>query len=883
VRISVRSTLSNGDDVTRLSRNLATLSEQGVVLPETTTAGPTVRLEDGPADAVLSLCTADGRWIRMHSRHVPEQEADRLIAPAFESGDPAVLIVIGLGLGYVLDAIERRSSRTRVLALEPAPASLRHMLSRRDWSAWLTANRLRLLVGPDYPGASDAWKSFEADASLPPIIIHPVLAREARADVIHARQVVERIAFGALANLEARKQFAGRYLLNTLKNLPVIAREGNAGALFDAFTGVPAIVASAGPSLDRNIPAIQAFRGRALLIAVDTALRPLLGAGIDPQVVVAVDPSEANGRHLTNLPDAGRTWLVAEGSMDPVVFEPFYGRTFIFNVSDHHPWPWLRGLGLDRDRLRAWGSVATSAFDLALKMGCDPIIFAGQDLAYTGGRPYCRGTTLEEIWAARAWAGEELADVWAQWIGQAGAQTVDDNSGGKVVTMPSMIAFRDWIAEQTVGLVGRTVINATGGGILRGVGICQADLGTVLASLPPFPELDARVRDRWSRTWTDLSTATKGTKPPLLEAFTRASRGEELATWASFANTTPDTLAADLEGVATFVKGQFADAAPRPTASATAAHPHRGTPTYSPELARATRALLLDEPIPEWARFAVPAIDVDDPLALRQLFDRLPPPALLALAEHCEAAAAYAHAAELFARLADRWKQDQNTAQARAAALNRVRSLVCAGDFEAAQTLIRGERLLPDQLAVQHLASIYQMTGDHEKIDGLVATFPDTPGLRLNLAVTLALKGNLRDALTQVDVDARRWPGRVIPSFMRGVCLRLHGDYDAATKHQAAIVDEWPHAAPELIVASVAARQPEATERALRACDRAFERAAAFVMAPPGQTAFVDEAVRRLGAELAATHRHVEVRRLSPFGVVLVVQPADAWKPRWQP
>src|SRR6185436_2667400 len=98
--------------------------------------------------------------------------------------------------------------------------------------------------GPDYPGASEAWKAFGSDTSIPPIVIHPVLTREAAAGVVRAREVVERIAFGALANENARKRFAGRYLLNTLKNLPVIAREGNVGALFGAFTGVPAIVAS---------------------------------------------------------------------------------------------------------------------------------------------------------------------------------------------------------------------------------------------------------------------------------------------------------------------------------------------------------------------------------------------------------------------------------------------------------------------------------------------------------------------------------------------------------------------------------------------------------------------------------------------------------------
>src|SRR5437764_344282 len=101
---------------------------------------------------------------------------------------------------------------------------------------------------------------------------------------------VDRTTFGVVANANARKRFAGRYLLNTLTNLPVIAREANAGALFDGFSDVPAIIVSAGPSLDRNIPKLRKFHDRGLMIAVDTALRPLLGAGIYPQLVVSVDP-----------------------------------------------------------------------------------------------------------------------------------------------------------------------------------------------------------------------------------------------------------------------------------------------------------------------------------------------------------------------------------------------------------------------------------------------------------------------------------------------------------------------------------------------------------------------------------------------------------------
>src|SRR5262249_39241897 len=152
------------------------------------------------------------------------------------------------------------------------------------------------------------------------------------------------------------------YLSNTLLNLPAVARGHDVRALTGAYTKVPAIVAGAGPSLDRLLPDIGWARNRALLIACDTAPRPLLGAGLAPQLVVAVDPGAANARHFLELPDCSHSWLVTEGAVAPAATELFGDRTFWFRVADHHPWPWLNGLGIDIGVLPVWGSVLTAAF-----------------------------------------------------------------------------------------------------------------------------------------------------------------------------------------------------------------------------------------------------------------------------------------------------------------------------------------------------------------------------------------------------------------------------------------------------------------------------------------------------------------------------------------
>ncbi len=51
--------------------------------------------------------------------------------------------------------------------------------------------------------------------------------------------------------------------------------------------------------------------------------------------------------------------------------------------------------------IQSGGSVATSAFDLLLNLGCDPVILVGQDLAYTGREIHSSGTYHNGLLASR--------------------------------------------------------------------------------------------------------------------------------------------------------------------------------------------------------------------------------------------------------------------------------------------------------------------------------------------------------------------------------------------------------------------------------------------------------------------------------------------------
>ncbi len=456
-----------GSDV--LEANLRLLPAQGwlrAVPDESALARVT-----GPADQpVLQIRTGRDQWVAVHGRRDPLRDARHLIDTHFPpAAAPPTIGVVGGGAGFLPEALLDRPESPRVIVIEPHAVAARAMLSRRDWRMHLATGRLTIVVGPDYAGAADAWRHVAPPDQTPPCLEDPVLAREHAPLVARARDVLTRIAFDAAANARAERDLGARYAINTLANLPAVLGAPPLTSLAGRGRGRTAVITAAGPSLWRNLDEAARWRDRVVLIAADTTLRPLLARGIEPDYVVAVDPTAWNTRHLTGLGRIDRTCLVAEASVDPAAIDVCGTRRTFFRLADNIPWPWLLAQGIAIDRLDVWGSVLTAAWSLAELLACDAVWFLGADLAYTGRQPYTRGVTFEVDWARATQAGTPLRRLWQAHLRRRPLAHVTSVDGATVPTAPHLLAFRDWLLERSARS-GRPVVNATGAGALVAAG-----------------------------------------------------------------------------------------------------------------------------------------------------------------------------------------------------------------------------------------------------------------------------------------------------------------------------------------------------------------------------------------------------------------------------
>jgi hypothetical protein len=450
-----------------------------------------------------------------HSPYNPRREALQFYSPyPIEKAD--VILHFGWGLGYCGEILrERIKSTARVIVFEPDEELFRFSLTQLDNYAVLQDPRFQFVVGAQGCQHFDDWPlegCQETDEFL--WLIWPA-AHQSHGPM--AASLMENFKVrlrDRAANLLTHFQNGTMYFENALANF-TYQSDPDAGQLFGRFKNVPLVIVSAGPSLDRNIRELRGMESRCFVLAVDTALRPLLAAGINPDAVIIADPQELNARHVAGaVPES--TYLIAEQAVHPSALQAA-SRRFLFGLG-LFPDSLLAKFGLAKSSLQVWGSVATGALDLACKMGANPIIFAGQDFGYSWGREYAAHTMFD----GRYFNIEER-----------GTHRERDIWGREIRTTENLIAYRDYFVRKMRQTSGVRFINATEGGIVtEGAEILSlrdalyqscsgaVDVGHILDNAHnPLPLGEGRVRaamDHLSQVLQTRSTAC-GCLPAFLE------------------------------------------------------------------------------------------------------------------------------------------------------------------------------------------------------------------------------------------------------------------------------------------------------------------------------------------------------------------------------
>lgn len=184
-----------------------------------------------------------------------------------------------------------------------------------------------------------------------------------------------------IANVNTVKLQGLRLLQQGLGNLTHIADAIPFSKIGKKFEGMPMVIVSPGPSLDKNIHQLHALKGRALIIAPAQSALALSKAGIIPDIIVVADPN-AMQYLLEDVPMDRVSAVILAVTCHPKLYQDYAGKIIVFNANlglDH----WISDIFKDTISLPAGGSVSTDALCMGVYLRCSPIILMGQDFSFS--------------------------------------------------------------------------------------------------------------------------------------------------------------------------------------------------------------------------------------------------------------------------------------------------------------------------------------------------------------------------------------------------------------------------------------------------------------------------------------------------------------------
>jgi hypothetical protein len=429
------------------------------------------------------------------------QKGDHVLGAVFDeeslleitqrAGNPMTFVVFGLGMGHTVRGL-RAHSNAKIVVFEPDPSIVRSYFESgpndlAEVPILCTVHELTQI----WPRLSNGKQSVTLLNTPGYPELFPDQAKSLREAL---GQLVQR---GSVNDATHRLR-SRTWIQDVLANLDLLCEHPTFLALAGKYRGVPAFIVGAGPSLGKNGRQLAEATKKGIVFALNSSARALDKYGVEPQVLTCMESIDVSAL-LEQVSYIDRTVKAFSLTGHPRSLRVGNGpRLPIYEGLAQLNGPLVPLLGYPG--IPVSGSVSTLAFSLAQRLGCSPIVFVGQDLAYTDGKAYAPGTPYEDSRVRVAADGENLEHDWCDTLKNTHNQGENKmlereplravGAWGGAGTVTSTIGFgvvRSWLETASVVLASETpdvrLINATEGGA-RIEGFEECTLAELLATLP---------------------------------------------------------------------------------------------------------------------------------------------------------------------------------------------------------------------------------------------------------------------------------------------------------------------------------------------------------------------------------------------------------------
>ena len=333
----------------------------------------------------------DGKPV--HSITDIQKESQSLLKTISINENTSIHFIYGVGLGYHIDEYIQ-NGKGKVVVFEPDIETLFFVLSSVDFSDNFKNDRLYFIS--DYQELDNILNLVYRYKTNVTISFLDYYKLYHKLELQDFKKYLQKKVDITDHNYNFQVKNIYNFFLSTLNDVSRKYQNPLLTDYKDIYKNKPALIVSAGPSLHKNIETIKKYQNNALIFCVGTALRTLCSNGITPDFVNVIERN--NTRVHYDVKEASDIIFIAEpftqSSYLDLNFKQFLTTSSL--ETDDARW-FLEMANKELVDFETKGTVAYHAIYSAYYFGCNPIILIGQDLAYSDGQCYCKGSKFDGL------------------------------------------------------------------------------------------------------------------------------------------------------------------------------------------------------------------------------------------------------------------------------------------------------------------------------------------------------------------------------------------------------------------------------------------------------------------------------------------------------
>lgn len=347
-----------------------------------------IKIEDTKDNYSIVKINKNGKQIYIGSKYNMRAEIDKFLDKARcskKDKQNLIFIVYGFGTGEHIKALRKEFINNQILVFEPNIKLYNFIIKEYKW---ISADKNLHIISCNENELETNFRKYIDEVKMSYMEVldfsnyFNIYIDEYKAFIKAFKAMIVNLVLNRNTALVSNERWFSTLMNNIkyiVKGIPIDEYQGK-------YKNKPAVIVSAGPSLEKNIDELKKLDNQMLIICGGRTLRSLKDKDIDPHLLVSVDAYNVQYELAQGyIEKYNGPLLFYEGTNEDIVKNHpgdkiFYTNLkFIKDISE-------REMGI----LPQGGSVAHIMTDFAIIAECNPIIFIGQDLAYTNDLSYSR-------------------------------------------------------------------------------------------------------------------------------------------------------------------------------------------------------------------------------------------------------------------------------------------------------------------------------------------------------------------------------------------------------------------------------------------------------------------------------------------------------------